>query len=116
MKLRPYLVPAALALLLLVLQGQLWFGRGSLPDVGDLRSQLSALEKDNAALHLRNEQITSELRDLKEGLEVIEAYARRELGMVKSNEIFVQYAKPTNPNTVDPAAARSSDQTPSTGP
>ena len=116
MKLRPYLVPAALALLLLVLQGHLWFGRGSLPDVGDLRSQLSALEEDNAALHLRNEQITSELRDLKEGLEVIEAYARKELGMVKSNEIFVQYAKPTNPNTVDPAAARSSDQTPSTGP
>jgi cell division protein FtsB len=34
------------------------------------------------------------VRDLQEGLEVIETYARKELGMLKNNEIFVQYAKP----------------------
>jgi cell division protein FtsB len=34
MKLR--LVPAALLVLLLVLQGQLWFGRGSIPNVARL--------------------------------------------------------------------------------
>ena len=94
MKLRPYLVPGALALLLLALQGQLWFVRGSIPDVKQLRNKLATLEAENAELRLRNEQIANEVRDLQEGLEVIETYARKELGMVKNNEIFVQYAKP----------------------
>jgi cell division protein FtsB len=33
------------------------------------------------------------VRDLKEGLEMIEDKARAELGMIKPNEILVQYAK-----------------------
>jgi cell division protein FtsB len=33
------------------------------------------------------------VRDLKEGLEMVEEKARSELGMVKPNEIFVQIAK-----------------------
>jgi cell division protein FtsB len=94
MKIRPYLVPGTLALLLLILQGQLWFGRGSIPDVKQLRDKLATLEAENAELKLRNEQIANEVRDLQEGLEVIETYARKELGMLKNNEIFVQYAKP----------------------
>ena len=94
MKIRPYLVPVTLALLLLVLQGQLWFGRGSIPDVKQLRDKLATLEAENAELKRRNEQIANEVRDLQEGLEVIETYARKELGMLKNNEIFVQYAKP----------------------
>ena len=94
MKIRPYLVPGTLALLLLVLQGQLWLGRGSVPDVKQLRDKLATLEAENAELKRRNEQIANEVRDLQEGLEVIETYARKELGMLKNNEIFVQYAKP----------------------
>ena len=94
MKIRPYIVPVTLALLLLVLQGQLWFGRGSVPDVKQLRDKLATLEAENAELKRRNEQIANEVRDLQEGLEVIETYARKELGMLKNNEIFVQYAKP----------------------
>ena len=94
MAVRPYLVPAALLALLLALQAQLWFGRGSVPSVDALKAKLEQLEADNAAMRLANEQLTSEVRDLQEGLEVVEAYARQELGMVKANEIFVQYAKP----------------------
>jgi cell division protein FtsB len=33
------------------------------------------------------------VRDLKEGLDMVEEKARAELGMVKPNEIFVQIAK-----------------------
>jgi len=33
------------------------------------------------------------VRDLKEGLEIVEEKARTELGMVKPNEIFVQVNK-----------------------
>ena len=37
--------------------------------------------------------MASEVRDLKEGLEMVEEKARLELGMVKANEIYVQMAK-----------------------
>ena len=94
MAMRSYIVPAALLALLLALQAQLWFGRGSVQSVDALKAKLEQLEADNAAMRLANEQLASEVRDLQEGLEVVEAYARQELGMVKANEIFVQYAKP----------------------
>jgi cell division protein FtsB len=40
-------------------------------------------------------RLRAELRDLKEGLEMVEERARSEIGMVKPNEIFVQLAKPS---------------------
>ena len=42
---------------------------------------------------LTNARLESEVRDLKEGQEMIEERARAELGMVKPNEIYVQVAK-----------------------
>jgi cell division protein FtsB len=35
----------------------------------------------------------ADVRDLKNGMTLIEDRARLELGMIKPNEIFVQYAK-----------------------
>ncbi|WP_460565279.1 cell division protein FtsB [Hydrogenophaga aquatica] len=86
------------AALLLVLLGslhvQLWWGRGSVPQVNALRQDLAEQEKANAEARQRNEQLASEVRDLREGLDMVEEMARHELGMVKPNEIFVQVAKP----------------------
>ena len=39
--------------------------------------------------------MASEVRDLQEGLDMIEELARQDLGMVKPNEIFVQIAQPS---------------------
>jgi cell division protein FtsB len=89
-----YGVSAALLGLLLVLQAQLWLGRGSVPEVNAMRQQLAALQADNASAQRRNDQIASEVRDLEEGLDMVEELARMELGMVKPNEIFVQIAQP----------------------
>jgi len=91
MTLRP--LHLVLIALLLVLQGQLWFGRGSLPDVLRLRQQLSEQNQQNAAARLANDRLRAELHDLKDGLEMVEERARSEIGMVKPNEIFVQIAK-----------------------
>jgi cell division protein FtsB len=88
-----YGVSAALLGLLLVLQAQLWLGRGSVPEVNAMRQQLAALQADNASAQRRNDQIASEVRDLEEGLDMVEELARMELGMVKPNEIFVQIAQ-----------------------
>ncbi|MEY4364226.1 MAG: hypothetical protein RLZZ24_1578 [Pseudomonadota bacterium] len=79
--------------LLLVLQGQLWLGRGSMPDVWRLRQQLQELKAKNAQAQWVNDQVRAELHDLKDGLEMVEERARAEIGMVKPNEIFVQIAK-----------------------
>lgn len=87
------LVPIVLVILLLVLQGQLWFGRGSLPHVADLEQQLQQQQMANQQARRSNEQLNAEVNDLKEGLNMVEERARHELGMVKPNEIYVQIAK-----------------------
>ncbi len=82
-------VPIVLLALLAVLHGQLWFGRGSIPEVTRLQQRLEALKEHNGQAQLVNDQLGAEVRDLKEGLDMVEERARFELGMVKSNEIFV---------------------------
>ncbi|MFN7123345.1 MAG: septum formation initiator family protein, partial [Hydrogenophaga sp.] len=85
--------PALLIALLLVLHAQLWFGRGSVPQVASMKQQLAAQELANREAQQRNDQLVSEVRDLQEGLDMVEELARAELGMVKPNEIFVQIAQ-----------------------
>jgi cell division protein FtsB len=86
-------VPAFLVALLLLLHAQLWFGRGSIRNVSELQRQLDAQKTANLQSQQANERLTSEVRDLKEGVEMVEERARTELGMVKPNEILVQIAK-----------------------
>jgi cell division protein FtsB len=87
------IVPAALIALLVILHAQLWFGRGSVPVVARMTAQLNAQNQQNQQALLANNRLAAEVRDLKEGLEMVEEKARMELGMVKSNEIYVQIAK-----------------------
>jgi cell division protein FtsB len=87
------LVPAALLALLVILHAQLWFGRGSVSGVARMTDELSSKKQANQAAQMANDRLTSEVRDLKEGLEMVEEKARLELGMVKANEIYVQMAK-----------------------
>jgi cell division protein FtsB len=88
-----HLVPAALIALLVILHGQLWFGRGSVPNVTRLMRQLDEQQQSNAKSAQANARLVAEINDLREGLEIVEEKARSELGMVKANEIFVQIAK-----------------------
>ncbi len=79
--------------LLLALQGQLWIGRGSVFHVREMQQKLTAQEQKNARAKIENEQLLADIRDLKNGMTLVEDRARSELGMIKPNEIFVQYAK-----------------------
>lgn len=88
-------VPVALIALLVILHAQLWFGRGSVPSVARMTEQLSAQNLLNQQAQLANDRMEAEVRDLKEGLEMVEEKARMELGMVKANEIYVQISKET---------------------
>lgn len=81
-----------------LMQAQLWLGRGSMSHVEQMREELAETVASNLQAQLRNEQLRNELRDLQEGLEIIEEKARMELGMVKPNEIFVQVVEPAQAN------------------
>ena len=79
--------------LLALFHTQLWEGRGSIPNVRLMEQRLDEQLKNNAQSQLQNNQLAAEVRDLKEGLDMVEEKARQELGMVKPNEIFVQIVK-----------------------
>ena len=90
---RNRLVPLALIALLVILHGQLWYGRGSIPNVSALSKELAAKQAQNEREHQGNLRLEAEVRDLQEGMDIVEEKARFELGMVRPNEILVQIAK-----------------------
>ena len=86
------IVTLILVALLALVHAELWFGQSGVRRVSDLRGKLAEQRNSNAAARQRNEQMTAEVRDLKEGLEMVEEKARYELGMIKPDEIYVQVA------------------------
>ena len=83
---------AALLALLALVQAQLWFGNGGKPHAMNLQLQLSRQQAANDEARARNVRLEAEVRDLREGLEMVEEKARSELGMIKPDEILVQVA------------------------
>ena len=88
------ILAGVLGALILLIQVPLWFGKGGVPRTVELNGRLQAQKKANDAARQRNEQLGAEVRDLKEGLEMVEEKARYELGMVKPDEILVQVSTP----------------------
>jgi cell division protein FtsB len=87
------LLTPILCLLIGVVWFDLGFGRGNLFEVRGLQQKLDVQLAANQAALLRNDQVQAELADLQEGLEMVEEKARFELGMLRPDEILVQYAR-----------------------
>ena len=87
-------VTLGLVALLLLVHAELWFGKGGVPRMNELEAKLRTQQSANDSARHRNEQMAAEVRDLKEGLEMVEEKARYELGMVKPDEILVQVSTP----------------------
>ena len=83
-------ITLGLIALLTLVQAELWFGKGGVPRMVELQRKLAAQRSTIALARHRNEQLSAEVSDLKEGLEMVEEKARFELGMIKPDEIFVQ--------------------------
>lgn len=92
--LRMRVLAITLAIIFLILQGQLWLGQGSLVDLWRLRDDIQAQQLENRALQERNLGLAAEVADLKQGLEAVEERARSELGMIRRGETFYQVADP----------------------
>ncbi|MBL8437585.1 MAG: cell division protein FtsB [Zoogloeaceae bacterium] len=76
--------------LLVAMQIPLWAGKGGWFRAWEVERQLQAQKEENRRLEQRNAGLEAEVRDLKSGYEAIEERARIELGLVRSDEIFVQ--------------------------
>ena len=87
-------ITLALAVLLVLVHVELWFGKGGVPRMVELQSKLQAQQAANEAARHRNALLAAEVNDLKEGLEMVEEKARLELGMIKPDEILVQLSTP----------------------
>ncbi|MGB1111407.1 MAG: cell division protein FtsB [Gammaproteobacteria bacterium] len=88
------IVIAILALILLWLQFQLWFGDDGIRGLLELQRQVEALTEENAQAKERNKALAAEVTDLKTGKEAIEERARSQLGMIKEGETFYQVVEP----------------------
>jgi len=88
------LLTLALAAAIVLIQYPLWLGKGSWLRVWELDQQIQGQRATNRRLQVRNGALDAEVRDLKQGLEAIEERARSELGMVKRDEMFFQFAEP----------------------
>jgi len=85
------LLAVVLASLLALIQYPLWVGHGSWLRVWELDRQLALQQEVNAGKRMRNEGLEAEVADLRSGTQAIEERARYELGMIKNDEIFVQF-------------------------
>lgn len=80
-------------IILIGLQGSLWFGKGSVWQLWQLNKQLAQKSEQVEQLKRRNNALAAEINDLKVGDEAIEERARNELGMIRQGEVFFQLSE-----------------------
>lgn len=97
------LVIVVLALLLVLLQIQVWrqYAR-----VAELEQRVEAQREENGELAARNDALAAEVTDLKSGLEAVEERARAELGLIREGEEFFLVVEPEDLDPEDAEALR----------
>lgn len=93
MRLR-YVATITLLCLLAWFQYQLWTGRGSIPNVQAMQEEIRIQQSSNELMQQDNQRVAADILDLRHGQDKMEEIARQELGMIKPNEVFIQYTKP----------------------
>lgn len=84
-------VTLVLVVLLGLVHLELWFGKSGMPRVRELGRLVAEQHDRNTEARLRNERLSAEVADLRDGLETIEERARLEHGMIRPDELLVQY-------------------------
>ena len=83
-----------LLVLLIALQVHLWAGQGGLRELWRIEQRVESQKDTNAQLKKRNDKLSAEVEDLKQGSEAIEERARSELGLLKPGETFYRVVDP----------------------
>lgn len=77
-------------MLLIAIQYPLWIGKGGWLHVYQMDKEVQSQEAINRELENRNNKITGDVNDLRQGTRAVEERARIEHGMVKESETMVQ--------------------------
>jgi cell division protein FtsB len=94
---------AVLSIVLILLQGRLWFSDKGLREVSGLEASVETQRAANLEQTDRNRQLSAEVANLKTGLTALEERARSELGMVAASETFYQVVRTNTPAPAAPA-------------
>lgn len=86
-----------LILIILGLQVRLWTGPGSLAEISRLEADIATQEAENAGLASRNQDLLTDVEELKNGTDGIEEMAREDLGLIKEGETFYMIVEPDKP-------------------
>jgi cell division protein FtsB len=105
-------VTVLLLSLLLLLQWPLWFGDRGWFAVQRLQNQLEQQNQANLRAQQDNDRLSAEVHDLKTGLSGVQDQARREMGMIKPDEIFVQIVPPARSGSHPASAPAVADSRP----
>ena len=79
-----------LLVLLIAIQYPLWIGKGGWLHVYQMDKEVQVQEAKNRELENRNNKITGDVNDLRQGTRAVEERARIEHGIVKESETMVQ--------------------------
>ena len=85
----------ALAIIALILQGQLWFSSAGFSKTQNLRAAVAEQRAQNDVLSMRNLALEAEVVNLKQSSEAAEERARTDLGMIGPKETFYQVVPAT---------------------
>lgn len=88
-----------LCCLLAFFQYELWYGKGSIYASYRLKGKIQQQVDANNLLIERNNKIVDHLEELKGSPVLMEARSRRELGLIKPNEILVNF--PTSTKNIE---------------
>lgn len=101
---RRRLIPIWFIVLVLIMLGVMSFGDRGLLRVLQTKRQIAELEAQIAELEATNTELRKEIEALNTDLRTIERIARRELGMVRPDEVVFQFPP-------DPAQPKNTDKT-----
>lgn len=89
----------SLALVLAILQYELWFSDNGIRYYLSLKKAINAQQNENKQLALKNDIIAFEVNNLKHNKEALEDHARNDLNLIKPDETFYQLVKPLEKHT-----------------
>jgi len=69
---------------------ELWLGDNGVSRIAELQTRINEQQELNDASLARNNAMSAEVQDLRDGSSAIEELARLEQGMIKQGEVFVQ--------------------------
>lgn len=83
-----------LLLVLAGLQYRLWYGQGGWAEGVSVQKQIEEQRDTNLRLKSRNDVVEAEVRDLKSGINTVEAKARADHGMARPGETYYLIVDP----------------------